>query len=184
MAKKRGQEPIEQTMDRLQQAKERLEQAAIDIAASFPPTQEWAARRRQRGGWGRFALGLLAGSGTGAALGLLVTSRAGDGGADAGTLGRAGEAAGGVRERALRAFERGRSAAADSAGAVGDAATGGTVQVKDAAGNVASSVAAPPRSALDSVKARWREAMSDGKAAAAEKEREMRRRYLEDTKRL
>jgi len=40
------------------------------------------------------------------------------------------------------------------------------------------------RSAMDSLKARWREAMSEGRTAAAERERELEAQYAAETKRM
>lgn len=132
---------------------------------------------RQRFGWLRFTLGIISGVAAGGAAGLLVAPAPGG---DGGLVERI-EA---FPERARTAFERGRAQVLQA----GVDAEHGAAQVQQAltsaVGSGTAEVAEPLREFRQTFKARWNDAMLAGKAAAAEREAELRREYLGDTHRL
>lgn len=123
-----------------------------------------------RQGMGWFLLGLLAGSAVGVALRLMVQA-AGDGERSAGEEGAAPRTSNldHLRERALAgpALARGREAARAARTAAGKAPV------------VPAHMGEPVQRLVSDLRARWREALTEGRQAAAEKEAALRRRYLE-----
>jgi hypothetical protein len=153
-------------------------------------------------GLGRFLLGLIIGGAAGAGLGLVLQSspRA------LGQPRRDGEPATApvtlrldrarrLMDQARAAFEQGRSTAIDAGRSVkeqtahtAESAGAGVVHAEEAAVARAASVTTGVTGGIQGftaeLKSRWREAVAEGKQAAAETEAELRRRYLEDTKRI
>ncbi|MFN8558350.1 MAG: hypothetical protein U0531_13735 [Dehalococcoidia bacterium] len=172
---------------------ERVERAVADLAAALPPTAGWVRARRRRRGWLWFALGTAGGVGFGVIAGLIAGPGNVAGGevgaalrrligrrpaaAAAGAGGGATVSARGAGQRARQAFLHGVQAARRSAARAEAARLAATQRAR------ATTVEAePPR--LTGFKARLHEAAEEARAAAAETEAAMRRRYLEATKRL
>jgi gas vesicle protein len=154
-------------------------------------------------GFGRFLLGLIIGGIAGAGLGLVLqptprgtgqTRRTGEPvfGPVALRLDRARK----LLAQARTAFEQGRATVVHAGRGVG--VTDEVAQTAMATGadtalaeGTPQRVAAVPERVTGGIqgltaelKARWRQAVAEGKQAAAETEAELRRRYLEDTKRI
>jgi hypothetical protein len=129
----------------------------------------------------RILMGLLSGIAAGAGLGLLLGK--GDGGE-----GNARSQVMALLQQAQDAFEQGRTravtAARQQAATAGDAAEAGASQTHAITERATAAVAEPVRSFSDQLKVRWREAVAEGKLAAEAKQAELRRKYLEDTKRI
>ena len=78
-----------------------------------------------------------------------------------------------------------RSGSADSvAAAVPAPVADATGQAVNVAQRAPSAAAERARGGLDALKERWREAVAEGKVAAAERERELREQFERDTKRI
>jgi len=153
-------------------------------------------------GFARFLLGLLVGGVAGAGLGLVLPpnprglgQRRRDGEPVVAPVTLRLDRARKLMEQARAAFEQGRSTAIEA----GQSARVRTSEAAHMAG--ASVIHAEESAAHEAVavsnrvtggiqgltaelKSRWREAVSEGKQTAAETEAELRRRYLEDTKRI
>jgi hypothetical protein len=128
--------------------------------------------------------GMIIGIAAGAGLALLTSQGNGGGGAEGGMAGQIKA----LLDRARSAFEQGRARAlaAGRRAAItgGESAGESSVAVQETAAEGTRAVAAPAQGLMDQLKARWREAVTEGRVASAEKEAEMRRKYLEYTKRI
>jgi hypothetical protein len=157
--------------------------------------------RQRDGGW--FLLGLLLGAAVGAAVRLVLdsgTATARGTGGDPmsrvrSVLAAAGQQAQGTLQRAQAAFEQGRASALGAGHAMRetteeatDAALAGAAHTQvtpaERVTAVTTGLTGSVQGVIEQVKSRWREAIAEGKQAAAETEADLRRRYLEDTKRV
>jgi gas vesicle protein len=168
-------EGIERLRERAQESvPERVREALPEGAVQI------IGRRKRRGrGWISLVLGLLAGAAAGGVVGLLLApAPEGDG------EGGLAERVQALPERARTAFERGRAQARQAGGAAAGGAAEARMTALSTAGDTAADVLTPVRSFGAALKERWREAVEAGKVASAEKQAELRRRYLEDTRRV
>ena len=129
----------------------------------------------------RILLGLLSGIAAGAGLGFLL-------GKDDGSGGDPRRQVVALLHQAQDAFEQGRAraltAARREAADTGEAAGETAGQTQAVAERATTAVVEPVRSFADQIKARWHEAVAEGKLASDAKQAELRRKYLEDTKRI
>ncbi|MBI2761338.1 MAG: hypothetical protein HYX51_07940 [Chloroflexi bacterium] len=132
----------------------------------------------------RILMGLLSGIAAGAGLGLLL----GKGGGSGGGTGDLRNQIVALLQQAQDAFEQGRTraitAARQQATLTGDAAEAGASQSQAVTERATAAVAEPVRGFTDQLKVRWREAVAEGRLASEAKQAELRRKYLEDTKRI
>jgi hypothetical protein len=172
------------------------------LVSALPERAAEAAGIRKQGGSGRlqFLLGIASGIAAGAGAGLLLQPPP-DGGGDGGPRNQARDlaarASGQIQDaaaRARQAFAQGRDRAVEAARSTQHAAAAAATSAQsgvaaaghtsvEAAGTATPAVTTPARGALDGLKARWRAAVSEGREASAETQEELRRRYLEYTKR-
>jgi gas vesicle protein len=153
-------------------------------------------------GFGRFLLGLIIGGIAGAGLGLVVQPAPRGSGQKRQNgeqmiapvtfrLDRARK----LMEQARAAFDQGRSTAIEAGQSArvrtseaAHTAGASVIHAEESAAHEAAAVSNRVTGGIQGftaeLKSRWREAVSEGKQAAAETEAELRRRYLEDTKRI
>lgn len=198
-------ETLEQVGPALQRQRERLVESLREavperVVERLPaPAARLVGRRKRRGGWIPFLLALVAGAGAGAGIGLLLVRRAGasaPGGlparvnAGAARLRvQAQDGLGRARRQVQQALPQRQQTAGTTVTVVSPAEeralTAGVLPEESARGAaLAGRVTTPARNAIDRVKTRWQEAVAAGKEASAEKQAELRRQYLEDTKRI
>lgn len=167
-----------------------------------------APRRRESNRWLQFSLGLFVGTAAAVGVGMALRPKPRDDGQPAGVAGRLRVMPSRAQDRARRGYTRGRDAFILGRTTAVERAQQGRSAALEAAQRARGTVAAtiitrpaiegqppPPPSPVaratsgiqalrDGVRDRWQDAVAEGKDESAEKQAELRRRYLEYTKRI